>query len=89
MKLWLGGNPSSQYPTQVVPELVPLDEEGNPLSVNYQMLTPMLLNEMQKQQRTDEGQAVVIEEQRQVIAALSARLEEIEQKLAAAPTETD
>ena len=41
------------------------------------------------QQRTDEGQAVVIEEQRQVIAALSARLKEVEQKLVAAPTETD
>ncbi len=30
------------------------DEEGKPFSVHYEQLAPMLLNEVQKQQRTME-----------------------------------
>ena len=40
---------------------------------------------MQKQQSTLEGQADVIEEQRQEIAALAGRLERLERQLAAEP----
>jgi hypothetical protein len=74
---------------EVAPELVVSDAEGQPYSVRYHVLPSMLLNEMQKQQRTDESQAGVIEEQRQVIAALASRLEKVEQTLTAAPTATD
>jgi hypothetical protein len=70
---------------EVFPELVAYDADGEPFSVRYHVLPSLLLNEVQKQQHRIEK----IEEQRQVIAALSARLEEVEQKLAAAPTETD
>ena len=83
--------PSSHYGliaeevAQVLPELAPLDEEGNPLSVNYQMLTPMLLNEVQKQQRTIHDQREAIGAQQQVIAALTARVEAVERSLSSAP----
>jgi hypothetical protein len=66
----------------VAPELVTYDDEGKPYSVRYHVLPSLLLNEMQKQQRVNE-------EQRQVIAALADRLGQVEEKLAAAPTETD
>ena len=39
---------------------------------------------MQKQQRTIEGQSGVIDEQREVIAALSQRLDRLETRLASA-----
>jgi hypothetical protein len=61
---------------EVAPELVALDPEGQPYSVRYHVLPSLLLNETQKQQR-------VIEEQQQVIAALTGRLDSIEQQLAA------
>ena len=63
--------------------------EGQPYSVRYHVLPSLLLNEMQKQQRTDESQVGVIGKQRQVIAALASRLERVEQQLAAAPARTD
>ena len=59
-------------------DLVGRDSEGNPYSVRYHVLPSLLLNEMQKQQRTDESQAGVIEEQRQVNAALLERAERLE-----------
>ena len=39
---------------EIAPELVVYDDEGLPFSVRYQLLAPLLLNEMQKQQRTIE-----------------------------------
>ena len=74
---------------EVFPALVAPDAKGKPYSVRYHILPSMLLNEMQKQQRAMEGQAGVIEEQRQVIAALAGRLGQVEEKLAAAPSRTD
>lgn len=66
---------------EVSPELVAFGEDGAPFAVRYQFLAPMLLNEVQKQQRTIEGQAAVIEEQRTAIAALAGRLEQLESRL--------
>ena len=80
---------------EVAPELVAYDEEGQPYSVRYHVLPSLLLNEMQKQQRTNADQAAineeqrrriqdqtgVIEEQRQAIAALTTRLDEVERHL--------
>jgi hypothetical protein len=37
---------------EVLPELVRLDREGRPLSVRYQLLAPLLLSELQRQERT-------------------------------------
>ena len=73
----------------VAPELVVYDGEGKPFTVKYHEMAPMLLNEMQKQQRTIEKQAGVIEAQRremqahederqQEIAALATRLARLE-----------
>ena len=45
------------------------DEQGRPFTVKYHELSPMLLNEMEKQQR--------------VIATLNARIERLEHELAA------
>jgi len=59
---------------QVAPELAVTDARGQPYSVRYNELTPMLLNETQKQQRT-------IERQEQVIAELSSRLALLEGKV--------
>ena len=56
---------------EVAPELVAPDLEGKPYSVKYHELPPLLLNEVQAQRRINE-------EQRQVIAALSARLDALE-----------
>ena len=39
---------------EVAPELVVYDDEGQPFSVRYHLLAPMLLNELQKQQRAIE-----------------------------------
>ena len=36
---------------EVMPELVQFDREGKPKSVRYEMLTSLLLNELQRQQR--------------------------------------
>ena len=61
---------------EAAPDLVVYDEAGEPHAVRYQLLAPMLVNEVQKQQRTIEGQ-------QQVIAALTGRLDTVEQQLAA------
>lgn len=34
---------------QIYPELVPCDKDGQPYTVRYQYLAPMLLNELQKE----------------------------------------
>ena len=74
---------------EVFPGLVVEDAEGKPDSVRYSILTPMLLNEVQKQQRTIEEQQQRAGEQQQVIAALTGRLDAIEQQLGAASASAD
>lgn len=83
-----GANDERQYGliaeqvAEVAPDLVDFDGEGRPFSVHYERLAPMLLNELQKQQRTDEEQSAVVENQRRTIASLVARLEALERELA-------
>jgi hypothetical protein len=73
----------------VFPELVIEDAEARPGSVRYSILAPMLLNEMQKQQRTIEAQDARLEsqaaeieslraQQQERIAGLTARIERLE-----------
>ena len=59
----------------VAPELVAYDGEGQPYSVRYHVLPSLLLNEMQKQQRT--------------IETLLARVEELEKRPSAAALGAD
>jgi hypothetical protein len=77
---------------EVEPGLVVYDEDGKPYAVRYQFLAPMLLNEVQQQQRTigeqgaviaryesaDAEQDALIQEQRAMIDALVGRIERLE-----------
>jgi hypothetical protein len=60
---------------EVYPELVGRNKDGQPDSVIYQFLAPMLLNEVQNQHRQ-------IEEQKKTIEALGQRLEALENQIA-------
>lgn len=57
----------------VAPAMVVRDENGAPFSVRYHLLSPMLLNEVQRQER-------VIDEQRRMIDSLAARIEQLESR---------
>ena len=53
---------------KVAPELVVVDGEGAPYSVRYQLLTPMLLREIQRQELAIRDQAKAIDELRAQLA---------------------
>jgi hypothetical protein len=57
---------------EVYPDLVTCDKDGRPETVRYQLLAPMLLNEVQKQHAT-------LEEQQQRIRRLEERLVALEE----------
>src|SRR5579862_4651981 len=61
---------------KLYPEMVGYDKDGQPSSVKYQSLAPMLLNELQKQHRE-------IEEQRETIRLQNDRIAQQESRLAA------
>ena len=61
--------------------LVAYDEDGKPHTVHYQFLSPMLLNEVQRQERTIQEQREGLEEQAALIEQLTARLEAVESQL--------
>ena len=67
---------------KVYPDLVAYDKEGKPFTVKYQYLTPMLLNEVEKQQSTIQHQQDVIDSQSQQIQDLRNQNEEIQKRLA-------
>jgi len=56
-------------------ELVVYDEKGQPFTVKYHEMAPMLLNEMKKQQHTIAGQADRIAAQQQENRAQQAQIE--------------
>jgi hypothetical protein len=75
---------------QVYPELVEFDKDGKPYSIRYQLITTMLLNELQKQYHVAEAQAKQIKADQEEImtlkqqeqmqnAALQQRLSQLEQ----------
>jgi hypothetical protein len=82
-----GSNGEAQYGliaeevAAVAPGLVAFERDGTPFSVHYEFLAPMLLNEVQRQQRTIEAQASQILAQHSEISALAERLAEIESRL--------
>jgi len=59
---------------EAFPDLVVYDEAGQPFTVKYHEMAPMLLNEMQKQQHTIEAQRRENQVQQAQIAALTMRL---------------
>ena len=67
---------------EVFPALVAPDADGKPYSVRYHVLPSLLLNELQKQERT-------IDSQQAVIAALVKRVENLESRLATGTTRAE
>ena len=65
------------------PELVVRDEKGRIDGVRYDELAPMLLNEVQKQQKIVATQAAKITAEDQRAAARDAKIASLEQQLAA------
>jgi Chaperone of endosialidase len=66
----------------VYPEMAVYDKDGQPSGVKYQLLAPMLLNEVQKQYRRAETQAQIIQEQEEKIDDLEQRLARLESYVA-------
>ncbi|MGB7554388.1 MAG: tail fiber domain-containing protein [Candidatus Korobacteraceae bacterium] len=63
---------------QVYPELVAYDKDGQPYTVKYPFLAPMLLNELQKQHAVVAAQQDVIKTQQEEIKEMQERLSRLE-----------
>ncbi len=81
------GDPTLQYGliaeevAAVYPELVAYDKDGQPYTVRYQYLTPMLLNEVQKQYRRAEQQSEVVATQQAQIMSQQQEIESLKRQL--------
>ena len=73
---------------EVMPDLVQYSEAGEPEMVRWHFLPPLILNELQRQQKTIEQQQRTIGDQNAVIAGLEARLARIEGRLPTAGAES-
>ena len=63
---------------KVYPEMVAYDKDGQPYTVKYQYLAPMLLNELQKQHTVVAAQQDVIKTQQKQIDEMRQRLSRLE-----------
>ena len=63
---------------KIYPGLVVYDKDGQPQAIRYQFLTPMLLNEVQKQHKIVAAQQDIISMQQQQINDLHQRLSRLE-----------
>ena len=63
---------------EIAPELVVRDADGEPYSVRYHVLPSMLLNELQKERRTNREQHQTLAAQERTIETLLARVERLE-----------
>ncbi len=66
---------------KVYPDMVAYDKDGQPYTVKYQLLAPMLLNELQKQHSMVAAQQDVIKTQQEQIQSLRGQNEEFQQRL--------
>jgi len=66
---------------EVNPDLVVRDKNGEPLSVRYEQINAMLLNEFLKEQSKHEEQQAIIERQQKQIEALTAGLQKVSAQL--------
>jgi hypothetical protein len=66
---------------EVYPKLVAYDKDGQPYTVRYQYLAPMLLNEVQKQYRRAEQQSEIVTAQQAQIIAQQHEIEGLRQQL--------
>jgi hypothetical protein len=69
----------------VYPDLVVRGADGQVQTVQYQKLTPMLINELQKQQQQLIGLNLYVQQQNETIEKLEARLAALEVRLVSAP----
>jgi hypothetical protein len=67
---------------KVYPDMVAYDKDGQPYTVKYQYLAPMLLNELQKQHTVVAAQQDVIKTQQQQIKEMQQRLSQLESLIA-------
>jgi hypothetical protein len=65
----------------VYPELVAYDKDGQPYTVRYQYLTPMMLNELQKEHTVVMAQQDVIKVQQQQIETQGQQIADLQQRL--------
>ncbi len=70
---------------RVMPELVVYNERGQPETVAYQALTPLLLNELQLEHRQIASQAALIMQQNQRLDAMEAQLKALARRPARTP----
>jgi hypothetical protein len=73
---------------EVYPDLVVKDADGQIQTVQYQKLTPMLLNEVQKEHKLLEQQEATVQQQAETIQQLEKRLAALEAVLPSAKAET-
>jgi trimeric autotransporter adhesin len=66
---------------KIYPDLVVYGTDGQPQAVRYHLLTPMLLNELQKQQKAVTAQQDVIQAQQQEIQSLQQGKEAQQQQI--------
>jgi hypothetical protein len=66
---------------EIYPELVAYDADGRPEAIRYQLLDPLLLNELQKQRRSQEAQRAKIEQQSETIDDLGAEIDALKKRL--------
>jgi len=66
---------------EVNPDLVVRDKNGEPLSVRYEQINAMLLNEFLKEHRKNAEQQAIIERQQKQIEALTAGLQKVSAQL--------
>ncbi len=66
---------------KVYPEMVAYEKDGQPYTVKYQLLAPMLLNELQKQHAIVTAQQDLINTQQQQIQTESRQITELQQRL--------
>jgi len=64
---------------KVYPDLVQYDKEGKPFTIYYHLLTPMLLNELQKEHRQNQAQKTEIDALRATLQKQSAELAALKQ----------
>ena len=65
---------------EVYPELVARDKDGQPETVMYQFLAPMLLNEAQKEHQRTAGLQAENAALREQLEQLMRRVEQLEEK---------
>ena len=66
---------------KVYPDMVAYDKDGQPYTVRYQFLAPMLLNELQKQHAVVAAQQDVIKTQHEQIQTQGQQIADLQQRL--------